>query len=224
MVYPGTFHRLVLIGTNYADTWNTTLSIVPIGGGTSVPAVSNDLLEDVGIAVGDWFNNTDAVPTGIAICDKAKLTSIKLNRVGPDGKYVDPETQEHVYSSPIAGAASGFTPAPQLTLAATLRGVNERARAGRGRMYFPPSVFVTRLQTDGRLSAADALLYAKGVDYLIGMINDVYLAAGVTAVAGIASKQGAGAFQAVNKVTAGRVVDTIRSRRSALVEDPQEAP
>lgn len=213
-----------MIGTNYADTWNTTLAMVPIGGGTALPAVSDALLLATATAVGDWFNNTDATPTGIAICDKVKLTSIKLNRVGPDGKYVDPETKEHVYGTPIAGAASGFTPAPQLTIAATLRGLNERARAGRGRMYFPPSVFVTRLQTDGRLSAADALTYAKGVDYLMGMLTDVYIAQSVSAVPGIASKQGSGAFQGLNKVTAGRVVDTIRSRRSALVEDPQEAP
>ena len=74
---------------------------------------------------------------------------------------------------------------------------------------------------DGRISAARALDYAKGVSALLAGINDVYLTEGVSAVAGVASKQGSGAFQTVVQVSVGRVVDTIRSRRSKLDEDPQ---
>jgi len=43
----------------------------------------------------------------------------------------------------------------------------------------------------------------------------------VGAVAGIASRAGTGAFQGVQRVTVGRVVDTMRSRRSTLKEEPE---
>lgn len=221
MAYPAPFHRLVMLGDLYTDRFNTTLSIVPSGGGT-LPAVSDDLVEAVGTFVGDWWPRlTGATPNpGCSISSAAKLTSVKLNRIGTDGKYVDAETKEHIYSSPIVGgyATVGI---PQLTLAATLRGSNERARGGKGRMYLPPTENTVMGGIDGRISAARALDYAKGVSALLAGINDVYLTEGVSAVAGVASKQGSGAFQTVVQVSVGRVVDTIRSRRSKLDEDPQ---
>lgn len=221
MSYPAPFHRIVMIGSLYADTWNTTLAMIPTGGGP-LPAVSDELLEDVALAIGDWFNNPfgGASPTGVGIIDRVKLSSVKVNRIGADGKYMDAETKEHVFPTPIAGSVSVGV-APQLTLAATLRGVNERARAGRGRMYIPPSTACTAVAIDGRITAADALSHAKGFNYLLGMLDDVYLSAGVGAVAGIASKVGTGAFQGVQQVSVGRVIDTIRSRRNKLDEDPQ---
>lgn len=222
MAYPAPFHRLVMIGNLYADTFNTTLAMVPAGGGT-LPPVTDDLLEDVAAAVAAWWKNLFGAPAapGVGIITPAQLTSIKLNRIGPDGKYMDPETKEHLYPSPVTGV-SGATLAPQLSLAVTLRGVNERARAGRGRMYFPPSQAFSTLGADGRVTAANALDHAKAALFLLGALDDVYLSAGVTAVAGIASATGAGAFQSVHHVSVGRVVDTMRSRRNKLVEDPQE--
>lgn len=220
MSYPSAFHRLVMIGNLYSDTWNTTLSMIPISGGGALPAVSDELLEDVGVFVGDWFNNTLTSLAGIGIIQACTLTSVKLNRIGTDGKYVDAEAKEHVFSTPIAGSVN-VTPPPQLTVATTLRGTNERARAGRGRMYFPPSGLCVSVQSDGRLTGADALSYAKGSLALLSGLNDVYLSAGVGAVAGIASKQGTGAFQGVAQVSVGRVVDTIRSRRNKQQEAPE---
>lgn len=219
MVYPAPFHRLVMIGDLYNDRWNTTLALVPTGGGGSLPAVSDELLDAVAAVCGDWFNNSLTSETGIGISQQCTLTSIKLNRIGTDGKYVDAETKEHVYSTPVAGAVN-INPAPQLTIALTLRGSNERARAGRGRMYFPPSISCAAAQNDGRITAGDALSYAKGGMFLLGAIDDAYLTEGVGAVAGISSRQGTGAFQAVNHVSVGRVIDTMRSRRSAQLEEP----
>jgi hypothetical protein len=209
------------MGNLYSDTFNTTLSMIPTGGG-SLPAVSDELLEGVATAVETWFNAGLVSPwTGIGITSRATLTGIKLNRIGTDGRYVDAETKEHTYPSPVPGGWSGTNVAPQLTLALTLRGSNERARAGRGRMYLPPSVSISALGADGRLTVTDALNVAKGGLFLLGAVNDVYLTEGVNAVAGIASKQASGAFQGVAQVSVGRVVDTIRSRRNKQDEDPQ---
>ena len=221
MAYPAPFHRIVMIGNLYADTFNTTVAMVPTGGGT-LPEVSDDLVEDVGLLLQDWWNNTfGGTGNGLGIVTAAALTSVKVNRIGTDGKYMDAETKEHIFSSPVPGVTSNAL-APQLSLAVTLRGSNERARAGKGRMYFPPSAAFIGLGSDGRVTAANALDHAKGALFLLGALDDVYSAAGVSAVAGITSSVGAGAFQAVHHVSVGRVVDTMRSRRNKLPEDPQE--
>jgi hypothetical protein len=225
MVYPASFHKLVMIGDLFADTFNCTLSMVPTGG-TAIPAVTDTLLANVAAAVGDWWDAPLATSpgNGLTLSGSARLTSIKLNRIGTDGRYVDPETKQHVYTSPIPGGGAAAGIPPQLTIVSTLRGNNERARAGKGRIYWPPQQIATSgLGTDGRLTIANAEQTAMGVRNLLGILNDIYLSAGVVAVAGIASKTGAGAFQGVNKVTVGRVVDTMRSRRNKDVEDPQEA-
>lgn len=220
MAYPAPFHRLVMIGSLYADTFNTTLAMIPVGGGT-LPEVSDDLVDAVGAVCADWWNNLlGGGGNGLGIITNAKLTSVKLNRIGTDGKYMDAETKEHVLGTPVSGVTSTNLPA-QLSIACTLRGVNERARAGKGRMFFPPSSAMNALGNDGRLTAALALDYAKGVSFLLGALDDAYLSEGVSAVAGISSATGAGAFQGVQQVSVGRVVDTIRSRRNKLPEDPE---
>lgn len=221
MVYPSPFHRVVVIGSLYSDIFNFTLSMIPTGGG-SLPAVSESLVDAVGEAVADWFvGDLASTPeTGIGITSAAKLTSVKVNRIGSDGRYVDATAREWVAPSPISGAYPTVVQ-PQLTMALTLRGTNERARAGRGRIFFPPSRTCGLIGTSGTVSAAAALSYAKGGLLLLSALNDVYLTEGVSAVAGIASKVGSGAFQSVVQVSSGRVVDTIRSRRSAIDEDPQ---
>lgn len=218
MPYPASFHRLVMIGDLYADTFNVTLSIVPVGG-SSLPAVSGALLADVADTVATWWDNPVASGTGLTINGAARLTSIKLNRINAAGRYQD-DPVEHTYPSAIPGGGSvGGIPA-QLTIAATLRGPDDRARAGRGRMYFPPSLYCqSGIGADGRLTVSNADQYADGVVFLLAGINDSYLSQGVVAVAGIASKAGAGAFQACSSVTIGRVVDTIRSRRNKQLED-----
>lgn len=223
MPYPAPFHRLVLLGDLYADRFATTLSIVPSGGGT-LPAVTQSLCDSVATFVGSWWDNDKppAANGGLALISAARLTSVKLNRIGTDGLYMDPDAIEHVYTTFIPGFASGINCAPQLSLAATIRGTAPRALAGRGRMYFPPSGDASNVGLDGRVAAAAALNYAKGFTNLLAGILDTYIAAGVSAVPGIASNTRSGAFQAWSEVSVGRVVDTVRSRRNKLDEDPQE--
>jgi len=225
MAYPAQFHRLVLIGTLYTDVFNVTLSMIPTGGGTLGP-VTQGLADNVRNAVGAWWSNPASGGAsntgGINPISNAKLTSIKLNRINTAGLYADPVAIESSFLTPVSGVVATL-PAPQLTLVSTLRGTNERARAGKGRMFWPPTSSVTAVTSDGRIPAATALVHAQGVRNLIGILDDVYLAAGVTAVAGIASKAGSGAFQGVATVTVGRVVDTMRSRRNKLLEAPESA-
>lgn len=220
MAYPGTFYRLVLLGNLYADTFNTTLAFVPTGG-SSVPEIDQSFLDDLAVPIAAWWPLTTA-SNGIGITQNAALTGFKLNRIGPDGKYVDPETLEHTFTTPIAGGGPTGT-APQLALACTIRGANERARAGRGRMYLPSNSY-SAVGVDGRMLIGNAANAAQRFHQFLQNMDGVFIDNSVPALAGIASKSGAGGFQVMNSVSVGRVVDTIRSRRSKLEEDPQYFP
>jgi hypothetical protein len=219
MAYLFPFHRLVLIGDLYGDKFNTTLSIGNAAH-SAMPAVSPALLTSVGGYVEGWFARTTA-SRGCSIISSAKLTSVKLNRIGTNGLYQDPVTMEYFPSSPVSGGGTARPPA-QLSLVATLRGDAERAHAGKGRMFIPPTDPVISMGTDGRITTSQALAHANGVKALIQDVVAAYLAAGVTGSVGITSNIGAGAYQTVTKVSTGRVVDTMRSRRNKILEDPQE--
>lgn len=220
MAYAAPFHRIVIIGNLYADTFNTTLTMMSAGGGT-IPAATQELADDVRATVAAWWPGlVNASPgSGISLIAAAQLVSVKVNRIGTDGRYMDAEAIEST-GAPVSGGGGATIAPAQLSIASTLRGADPRARAGKGRMYFPPTIqTVSLLGTDGRLTAERAEMHANGIVTLIQNLNDAYLTAGVTAVAGIASKAGTGAFQAVTEVTVGRVVDTMRSRRNKLNEE-----
>lgn len=222
MVYPKAFHKLVIMGSLYADTFNTTLSIVPLFS-ENIAEPSGSLVSNVSTAVRLWWarNLSSSPGGGCAISSKAILTGIKLNRIGPDGRYVDADAHESILGTPVPGIGSALVPA-QLSLVATLRCPDERGLAGRGRMYVPPSDAVSMpLGADGRVSVVNATNHAQGVASLIRDINEAYEGLSINAVAGVASKTGAGRFQIITDVSAGRVVDTMRSRRNKLDEDPQ---
>jgi len=219
MPYPGQFHRLVLIGDLYNDKFATTLSIVPSAlGELGMPAVNSATLTAVAGDVALWWPKLLG-GGGISIMNTARLESIKLNRIGTDGRYADPDSMEHVYPTAISGGWNG-TYAPQVSIAATFATRVPRGRGSHGRMYFPPTQPLSALDTsDGRVAVSSAGVYATGVRELIIALNARYTAIGKV---GVASDAGSGLFEHVTHVRVGRVPDTIRSRRSAQVEDYQE--
>lgn len=222
MSYPGQFVRLVMIGTLYSnEQFNMTLSIVPSAlGELGMPAVDAPTLAAVAANCSSWFNST-AAGTGPSFLAEHKLVSIKLNRLGTDGRYVDNLAMEHVYPSPIAGGGSAPSgkPAPQLAHVVSLRTAIERGRGSKGRIYLPGNVAIAGVASDGRITAANALVGANAVKALINSLNATYTLIGKV---GIASNAGTGRFEHVTRVAAGRVVDTMRSRRASLLEDYQE--
>lgn len=225
-MYANSFHRLVAIGSLYSETFNFSMSIIrkPGTGSLGLPP-AEDVLEDVATVVGTWFPKALA-SGGAGIINQAKLTSLKLNDIGVDGRYILPETNEWLYPTPIAGD-SAQTVVPQAACAVSLLSVVPRGRAARGRFYLPPIGSYGAVSTDGRISATAAGQIATSVATLIDSINDVYTAAqtGDSSVGrvGVTSNIGAGAERIVASVKVGRVADTIRSRRTSLDEDYQSA-
>lgn len=227
MAYPSNFHRLVVIGSLYTDVFNFSLSIVPRAGTgfLGLPAVSPTLLTAVAGAVSTWFPKALG-SGGVSPITSAKLTSVKLNRIGTDGKYLDAVTRENIYGAPIAGPSNAHPPA-QLTLVATLQSAVPRGAASKGRFFLPPTAPIQEVGTDGRLTIAQATDHANGVKGLIDSLNAVYASAhtGDDALGrvGIASNSGGGQFREVVSVRIGRTVDTMRSRRNKIPEDYQSA-
>lgn len=224
MAYPAQFHRLVLIGNQFGDVFNTTLSIAKDGAG-NMDHVSDTLLAAVAAAVADWWDDTGVNGPEVAV--QARLTSIKLNRIGTDGKYVDAATMEHVYGSFISGGGPNVFLPPQLATVATLRTDVERGKASKGRMFLPVCSGFNIVGSDGRASSAAALRCAQGVASLIDRINTIYNSPPGVATPGhvaIMSNIGSGTTRTVTSVTVGRVTDTMRSRRSSLIEGPETAP
>jgi hypothetical protein len=88
-------------------------------------------------------------------------------------------------------------------------------------MYLPPTASINTLSTDGRMSTTGALQAANGAKALFVLLNTRYTLVGRV---GVASNAGTGRFEHVTRVAAGRVIDTMRSRRSTLLEDYQEVP
>lgn len=221
MAYPGSFLRLVIIGDQFGDVWNTTLSLVPtaVGEIISVP-VDQATADTVRELVRAWFV-TPASSDGVGFYTQVKLHGIKLNRIDASGHYQDDEAIESMLTSPVSGVDSGGA-APQLTTAATLRTAVPRGRGSMGRMFLPPSSAIGTMSiTTGQLSVAGATQVGDGA---VALIRDLNTHFDAYARVGVASSAGSGRFEHVTKVTVGRVIDTMRSRRSALTEDPVEIP
>lgn len=227
MVYPSTFHRLVVIGKIYDDTFNWTLSIIPKSEGLmGAEPVSQAFCSAVAVVVGNWWRDTSPAGQPINGSAYAGITSVKLNRIGPNGRYADDVTREHVFSSEQPGNVA-FSPPAQLATVVTLLSSVERGRASKGRFYLPVLQAFASTGTDGRATIAAAGTAAAASKRLIDQINDLYDALPVTDTSrmrvGIASDIGSGTFREAVKVAVGRVPDTMRSRRSSLLEDPQTA-
>jgi len=223
MPYPGSFHRLVLIGTQYDnETWNTSLSIVPTAlGELGMAAVSAQTLADVAAIVGTWFPLLNAGP-GPTFVATTKLTHVKLNRINSAGHYQDEPSRTHAYATPIAGGGQTSIPRPpQLTIVHTLATALRSGKASKGRMYFPLQGHLDGMETDAQLTVAGADSTAKGLVDLIQKLNAYYTLIGRV---GVASPGGTGRFEHVTRVRVGRVVDTMRSRRTSIPEQPVEWP
>lgn len=220
MGYPDQFHRLVIIGEAYGDTINTSLSIIPTAfGGTSEPSTA--LVAAVFNAVTAWW--TDGTGTGPRISVTHKMKGIKLNRIGTDGNYADAVTHEQYHDGTLPGGSYASAPPAQLATVLTLRTAVERGHASKGRMYLPPvEGFTGPLEAaTGTATVINATRVATSGRNLILALHTAYAANGLGAArVGVASDIGGGTFRQVTAVSVGRVPDTMRSRRSKLLEQP----
>lgn len=204
-MYPGNFLRLVVAGAGDGqERWSWSLALNTFDQSSDEP-------------------NVDAVPAAVVSAveafhqatssSRAKLDSIKLNEIGPNGRYVRPITVEKQYatSERVSGGANFDNYPAQVALAVTLRTDVRRGPASRGRFYIPyPG---QPIGGDGLISAAVQDTAAGYCKTLLDQLN----AAGGWDVC-VASDVGTGAFRRVMTVELGRRFDVIRSRGASLPE------
>lgn len=206
MVYPAPFLRLVVSGTLYnTDIFSWSLSFArdfPDSGSLAPTEVPQGVIDAVSA-----FHDTSLHASG------AKLTMIKLNEIGTDGRYTNQgDTVLHEFETPLAGRSAN-TPPPQTALAITLRTAKRRGRAHAGRFYTPVPGYTL---VNGMLSSADQQAAAISATT---MLNAVTAALPGSYRPYVMSDLGTGTMEPVTHVAVGRVLDTIRSRRNAFTEE-----
>lgn len=220
MAHPHRFIKVVAEGSLYtAERFAFGFHIVqgPTFQDERIQPVTQDYADQIGGIVKTFFTSA-----GANISSMARLDRVKVNRIGTDGRYADPEPFEHVINPAVSGKASAPVP-PQLALAVSLIGTdNPRALAGRGRFYLPMIGGMGTLDGTGRLLPDTVTGVANAVKKLVDDINAVHAALGVTYAwvgntsAGKGSR--AGRQQVVSEIRVGNVVDTVRSRRRSISE------
>ncbi len=139
------------------------------------------------------------------------LTEVKLAKIGPDGLYRGDAAVRFVNQP---GGGSGLRYPPQVSLAVSLL-TGVRGPSRRGRIFLPSPVW--GLANDFLIAEADARGVATSVAQLLRDLNN---AEGFdppqSPLVTIASTKGFNTD--VTAVQCGRVLDTIRSRRTSLEE------
>jgi len=178
-------------------------------------------------AMDNWLHGPakDAVAafhgsSGATIHRGAKLTYLKMNVVGVDGRYIEQTTMEHVFSPVVPGAGTLGPPTNQVTLCVSTTTAFTRGPAHRGRWYMPLPA-MQPMEADGLLQAAQALDVANAAQVFVEALADepgidAFPSGGMRVC--VMSKVGSGATNLVTGVEVGRVLDTQRRRRNSLLE------
>ena len=212
MAFPRAHYYLAMSGAHYgAERFSFGLRLNGPGGTFGDRIAQQDLCDDITAAVSTWWQSQGTIGANSA------LDLVKLNVVGTDGKYVNGYTNQ---TELLGGVTSGVgsTHPPQVALVATLVTNAGRGLSGKGRIYLPSPTFSVG-GSSGTISEADALTAATSVKGLLDAINTAADPVRVRVISGTRT----GAESTVQRVEVGRVLDTMRSRRTSLLEVRQPA-
>lgn len=158
------------------------------------------------------------------IANNARLVYLKMNVVDMSGHYTDQNTVEYEWTSPpYGGSSSSAIPPLQICQVVSLTTEFSRGYAHRGRFYLPLPTSLPDPAT-GLISAAAAMSVATAAATFVEDLADepgLDLPTGLRVC--VMSRHGTGATNLVTGVEVGRVLDTQRRRRNALVEEYQHA-
>jgi hypothetical protein len=153
---------------------------------------------------------------------ETRVTGWRAYDIGEDGRMEgNPKVVEIATASQPKGTASSRMPI-QTSLVVTTEAEN-RGPARYGRFFLPGPA--KNLGTDYRILASDALLYLNAAVTFYKAVSDrIDVDFSVTGVKAInVSNIGTGAQQTIRNLRVGRVYDTLRSRRGALLEEYQSS-
>lgn len=213
-------HVLIAFGGRLFGTevWSCSLRMTlftgTVGEYPRLDTWSEENVEDIGTDVAAWFTRT-----GSAISSAARLDYVKVNPIGPDGRYWNQErTIERRWAAGDAPSGVNGPGLAQNTVVVSLLTDAQRGRASRGRFYPPTGALVSSAST-GRISNTLTQQMADSAAVLIeGLNNQPGLDLEDPTVV-VASDLGEpGPVRPVTSVAVGDVVDTQRRRRNQLPE------
>lgn len=196
-----------------AEEWSNSLRIIP--GPDVAPTVG-----EAQAALDELVPVISAYVESASYSSAAVLNWIKLNPIGPDGRYIYPVTVEwQAPDNTINGTAGVY--APQLAVVVSLRTAIGRGRASRGRYFLP---LQPNLGTNGRMTGVQTQTLADDAASFLEQINGVLATEAQGAVVGVLSELGnPGPASAVLRTLVGDVLDTQRRRRNQLPENYAES-
>jgi len=207
--------RIVFRGifTGTPETWSFGVhgqSVVS----THPDATVDDVNLETLVSAWDALADSDA-----HLPSNARLGDVRVYQIGTDGRAVGKIGLLDVAARNLQGPTSPQYP-PQISLAVTTVGAT-RGAARLGRFYLPTALLLNF--TDSRLSAVNAEVTAVAAGtFLKACSNAIDLPdqLGSAQMVNVSSRGGPdGTLQAIDHVEVGRVLDTLRSRRRALVEE-----
>lgn len=175
-------------------------------------------VDDVANDIKNWFIRSTSF-----ISNKARLDFVKVNAIGPDGKYADQSnTNVHQWLAPDAPTGTNTATFPQLTTVVSLLTGVARGPAHRGRFYAPTGGMA--VGADGKIPQSLCDQMATSAASLIADLNN---APGLDwddpRVCVVSSLGESGALELVTRTRVGNVVDTQRRRRQNMPEQYSEA-
>lgn len=217
MAYP--VHYLFSFGgTLMGGTEIWTNNIRFVGTGTADEEYDEaDLAQGLTEVMRDGFALTGAAALGYS--NLVRLEWGKFNQIGTDGKYTSGSTTYvHDLPSPgVVGPSPAGSGAPQLAMAVSWGTARARGTASRGRIYIPMPVPIPT--TNGRFPQGNAQAYANAWAAQIDRLNDRVQNLGQERPIAAVVSGVDGSWSPIQTVRVGDVLDTIRSRRNALVEN-----
>jgi hypothetical protein len=174
-------------------------------------------LQSVADKVRDEWTRTINADTGDPVGIGNKLTTscqylnVTAYLIGPLGKAV--AQAEAAFAATVKGQGTSHLP-PQLALVVTLL-TNRSGRSGRGRIYLGGLQAATN-GTDGRVSAANRTIFVQALSGFYTRLRDLPFANDQIRPVVVSPTTTSSAK--ITKVSVGDVIDTMRSRRNALVE------
>lgn len=157
--------------------------------------------------------------SGAAVSDKVKMTDWRAYQISTDNRMAGNPLVVDTTTGGPQGVATNKYP-PQVALCATLV-ANNRGPARFGRFYIPGPT--QPLDADMRISNNDATNAAQAVTTLLKSVSDAIdlpLTQGSAEGVNVSVRGGPqGTLQVIDHVEMGRALDTIRTRRNALLEE-----
>jgi len=174
-------------------------------------------IEDIHGDIAAWHNGAANRNSAAA-----QLNYVKVNQIGPDGRYLNLE-ETHVFGAtpgPRGNAASGDFSA---SLCVSLWTDAQRGRASRGRFY-PPTGQVT-YEDDGSVNATTVTAVLTSAQTLLDNLNNSPGIDTQNPRIVVASNLGEpGPMRDVTQVAVGEILDKQSRRRRSLVENYQARP